>query len=723
MQLTIKFCLFFFSICSLVTGQSVVRGIIVDEQGIPTEGANVYLKGTVMGAASDDQGRFQIADAPRGEYTLTISVIGYQLREIRIQLDENELDIGTLRIEAVALQSQPIVVTASRYAQKIQDVPVSMGNVTVRQLENRNTVTIDKALQYVSGLTLTGDQISIRGSSGYSRGVGSRVMMLMDGIPYLTGATKETNFESLSINEVERIEIVKGAGSALYGSSAIGGVINVINKKIGADPLLTFRMYGGFYSDAHYQEWKWSDRTRYLGGIKFNYSNKSGPVGYRIGASHDQDDSYRQNDWMKRYHLSGTLTFDLSAFQELNLSATYMDQEQANFLYWKDLNNALEPPDDQLNDKVESKRWHLSGDYQHILDKDQYFSIKSIWFQNKFDDNIGAEENLTGNQSISNFWDAEIQYNYHIESNQLTLGLEGNISQVSSNIFSDNSGENAALYVQDEIKWAEDLLITPGLRIDYYTMDSLGGDYQINPKLGLVYKAWNASAFRLSAGRGFRAPSIAEVFTNTTASGLKVIPNHDLKPERSRSIELGYNQFLGENYFFDLAVFYNRFWDLIEGTFTGDQEIQFQNVTDARTAGIEFNFSFKALKDKLTNHLGYTFVDAKDLTKNDYLIFRPRHLLYEHARYEWNKFQFGVDYRFISAWDKIDENLSFFIADAEARVPAHILDLRIIYSFSLSDYQLETSLQLNNLFQYHYVDLVGSIAPTRNFVLTLSGKF
>ncbi len=277
-------------------------------------------------------------------------------------------------------------------------------------------------------------------------------------------------------------------------------------------------------------------------------------------------------------------------------------------------------------------------------------------------------------------------------------------------------------YVQDEIKWLENFHITPGLRIDYFTMDSLGDDYQINPKLGLVYKAANATAFRLSAGRGFRAPSIAEVFTNTTASGLEVIPNYDLKPERSQSLEIGYNQFFSKSYFFDLALFYNRFWDLIEGTFTGDQKIQFRNVTNARTVGFEINFSLKALNDRLTNHIGYTFVDARDLTKNDFLIFRSRHLLYDHALYEWGDFQFGFDYRFISDWDRIDENLSLFIADAEARVPAHIVDLRIIYSFSLNDLKLKTSLQLNNVFQYHYVDLVGSIAPTRNIVLTLSGK-
>jgi outer membrane receptor for ferrienterochelin and colicins len=215
MALTLKIFLLYFSIFSIVIGQSVIRGIIVDVQGLPVTGANVYLKGTVMGAASDGQGRFQIVDAPHGEYALIISVIGYQLREIQIQLDKEDLNIGNLQITSVALQSQPIVVTASRYAQKIQDVPASIGNVTVRQLEDRNTVSIDKALQYVSGLTLTGDQISIRGSSGYSRGIGSRVMLLMDGIPYLTADTKETNFESISIN------LLKNSSTLSFSSSTI----------------------------------------------------------------------------------------------------------------------------------------------------------------------------------------------------------------------------------------------------------------------------------------------------------------------------------------------------------------------------------------------------------------------------------------------------------------------------------------------------------------------
>ena len=457
--------------------------------------------------------------------------------------------------------------------------------------------------------------------------------------------------------------------------------------------------------------------------MKLDYSAKPGAVGYRIGAAYDRDESYRLNDEVKRIYLNGMLSLELSAFQQLRFTASLMNQESQNFLYWKDLNNALRPPDDQVGDMVRSQRWHISADYQHVLDNERFFSVKSIWFQNYFDDNIGAEENINGNESRSDFWDVELQYNQEIMKHQITTGVEGNLSQVSSNIFAKSSGRNAAVFIQDEFHLSDRWTITPGLRGDYYDIDSVGSNYQINPKLGLVFKPGQLTAVRLSAGRGYRAPSIAEVFTNTTASGLEVIPNYDLNPERSISAEIGVNQFFSEKIFFDLSVFYNRFWDLIEGAFTADQQIQFQNVTDARTAGFEFNFSFRALSDILSNQIGYTYVDARDLSKDDYLIFRSRHLFYEHAGLAWQAFRLGVDYRFMSAWDRINEDFKSFIRDADARGPAHIVDVRFIYAFSIDGQPFETSLQLNNLLQYHYIDLVGSIAPTQNFVLTLSGKF
>ena len=212
--------------------QIAIVGKIVDDKEMPIEAANVYLRGTIYGAATDAKGEFKIENIPAGDFILTISIIGYQLEELSVQVGNEMVQVGTIQLSSSALQTQPIIVTAARHQQSFQDVSASIATVSDKEIAYRNAITIDEALKYQSGINFTEDQVNIRGSTGYSRGVGGRVLMLVDGIPYMTGDTREANFESLQINQIERIEVVKGAGSALYGSNAIGGVINVIQKKI-----------------------------------------------------------------------------------------------------------------------------------------------------------------------------------------------------------------------------------------------------------------------------------------------------------------------------------------------------------------------------------------------------------------------------------------------------------------------------------------------------------
>jgi iron complex outermembrane receptor protein len=731
MEKPILFVLILFVCVCSAFSQNVIVGKIVDDKEMPIEAANVYLRGTIYGAATNAEGEFTIENIPAGDFILTISIIGYQLKELPVQVGNEMVDAGTIQLNSSELQTQPIIVTAARHQQSFQDVSASIATVSDKEIAYRNAITVDEALKYQSGINFTEDQVNIRGSTGYSRGLGGRVLMLVDGIPYMTGDTREANFESLQINQIERIEVVKGAGSALYGSNAIGGVINIIQKKIEPDALTNVRIYGGFYSDPHYKEWEWSDRTRYLSGVKFDYSNKFGIVGLRFGAAHDQDDSYRENDWMKRNYISGMLEFDFSPFDQFSVSANYMMQQRENFLYWKNLGNALIPPEDQLGDYIESKRWHLAATYRHIFNQNNYYVFKGIWFQNRFNDNISSEEYPEGNESLSDYLDGEIQFNFSADSHLFTFGIEANKSRASSNIFGDNSGYTAALFAQDEIKWHKKWTLTPGVRLDYYYLDEVGSDFQINPKLGIVHRPWEKVAFRGSVGRGFRAPSIGEVFTNTTASGLQVIPNLNLKPEESISGEVGYNQLFAQKIYLDVSFFYNRYWDLIEPQFTGEGEIQFDNVTNARGLGAEINIKLNAIKNRLLYTVGYTYADVREIVTDEggneelgrYLSFRPRHLFYNHADFTWGDFRFGIDYRFMSAWDRIDDELVFFIEDVDERVDAHIVDFRVVYSFHFEGSSMETSIQANNLFQYHYLDVVGSIAKTRHFLLTLSGSF
>jgi len=237
--------------------------------------------------------------------------------------------------------------------------------------------------------------------------------------------------------------------------------------------------------------------------------------------------------------------------------------------------------------------------------------------------------------------------------------------------------------------------------------------------LGLIYKMWQGGALRGSVGLGFRAPSIAESFTSTTAGGLRVIPNLDLKPERSISYELGINQVISDRFFIDFAAFYNRFWNLIEGKFIASGDIQFRNVTDAKITGFELNFIWSIIANLLDYRVGYTFTEPLNMSKDEYLTYRPRHLFYSNVVLQYKYFKAGVDYRFISRYDKIDEDFARIIPNAEERVPVHVLDCRI----SAELYMFLISFQINNILQYHYVDLIGSIAKTRNYILTVTTTF
>lgn len=698
-----------------------LRGRVVGESQTPLPGANVYLKGTVLGGASNNRGYFVIRKVPAGDYTLSVTMIGYQQEDIPVSISESRIyEVGIIRLVPSALAGQPIVVTASKYEQQVRNVPVSLATLSRKELQDRNPITIDRALEYVPGVNMNASQVNIRGSSGYSRGVGSRVLFLLDGIPFLTGDTREINFETVPVYVVDRVEVMKGAGSALYGSSALGGVVNIITRDIETGTHAYMRAYGGFYSEPSYSRWNWSDTRRYLNGAAFSVSGKKDKVGILLGGSRDEDDSYRQNDWRKRWSGSGKLQWEISPFQQLTVSGNYMWQKRGNFLYWKDLNHALQPPVSQLDDMVESNRYYVTTHYRYILNKNRYITVRGIWFRNRFEDNLTGEG---GNQSTSGYLNGEIQLSWQVGRLFFTSGIEGHLNYAESGIFGNRSGHGQAAYLQGEITLSHRWKATVGARFDNFKLDSVASRSRLNPKLGLVFNPAAKTALRASAGLGFRAPSMAEIFISTTTSGLQLVPNLKLKPEKSRYAELGWNQTYTSWLASDAALFYSHFSDLIEGTFREANKIQFRNITQARVMGAEVSLAVHPIPRNLAFRLGYTYVDPRDLDHHRYLNFRPRHLFYSHLDFRVFFFRLGGDYRYISRYDQIDERLAFIVNNADERVPVHVVDLRIASDLNKRGFPFRFTFEIENLFQYNYVDLVGSLAPLRTFRLIVETGF
>ncbi|MCX6135842.1 MAG: TonB-dependent receptor [Ignavibacteriales bacterium] len=725
-------------------GQSVfgtLEGTVKDaETRQAVAGANVTLRSTFMGAATDAQGRFRISKIPPGSYTVLVSILGYQrltLDGVRVVRDERTSI--ELSIQPVPLQTEPVIITASRREQSLQEVPVSVATVTARMIADRNNITLDDALRYVPGVNVLSDQVNIRGSSGYNRGVGSRVLVLLDGMPYLTGDTGEINWESIPMFTVDRLEVVKGAGSALYGSSALGGVINVITKEAPATPELRFRMFSGMYDKPRYSEWDWSSKPRFNSGVAVSYAGTSGAISYLVSAGRTVDESYRENDTYHRCSLFAKLKYDLSGTQSLTISGNYIDRSHGNFFWWKSLAEATRVPESQRNGEVNSHRGNLSFAYKEFLSDKFFYTAKVIYFGNFWrDDSLGRVNNV----STSHLFSFDVQATYDLNSsNVLTFGVASNYDKVSANLFGTHPGVGAAAYVQDEVALTAELKLTAGLRFDWQKVSVLNSTAQLNPKFGIVYMPDKETSFRASFGSGFRYPAIGELYieSSTNVSAVAVLPNPDLKPETSLSYEVGVSRSLGQTVSVDLAVYSNDFRNLIEPSVgikryrpypaspveVEGPVIQFENVTKARIQGVETVVRVEWWKKFLSTDVGYTYTWPLDLADNTVLKFRPRHLLYASGVFSWNALRLSADARYLSRIERIDENLVRLapIVNGEQRVAIKIVDVRTSYDLVALKLPLRVGLNINNLLNYSYVELLGNLGPVRTYYLTIEGMF
>ncbi|RCK77647.1 MAG: hypothetical protein IGBAC_1956 [Ignavibacteriae bacterium] len=682
------------------------------------------IKGTLIGATTDIKGKFFINKIKSGNYTIVASLVGFKKEEIKnIIIEAGKETYIEILLSPGAVQMGQVIVTAGKHEQTFSDVPASVSVVQAREIYSRNIVSVDDALRYIGGVNLIESQISIRGSSGYSKGVGSRALVLIDGVPLITGDTGEPIYESMPVNFIERIEVLKGASSALYGSGALGGVINIITRDL---PDLTsswFKLYGGFYDKPIYKQWQWTKSTQFLNGFALAHSRKFGVVKTLISLSRTEDDGYRKNSRIQRWNIYSKSLIDFNPSQKLSVTMNYLDQKRNNFLYWKSLDSALVPTDDQLGDMVISKRFATNAIFKNIVSDKFVYLLKGIWYYTNWRNNV----EFSNDHSNSHFADLEFQFNYQpTVKHILTSGIEFNTNKVKSNIFGNRSGFNSAIYIQDEYKINENIRTTLGLRLDVAKRQSIKTQIQFNPKFGISYNPLSDLSLRLSAGRAFRAPTISEAFTSTTASGITVIPNPNIRSEKSWGYELGSNYKLSDNILLDAAIFQSNYENLIEPKFVSTFTGQFVNITKARIRGLEIGLNSTWFRNLLNFNFSYTYLDPKDITDNQVLKFRSRHLLYTNILFKFGAFnimfnsrpqyQVGIDFRYLSKIERIDEQFKLYIKDSEERVPIYILDINFSYEDKFFDIPIKYSFHINNLLNYYYVELVGNLAPIRHFV-------
>lgn len=728
-QILSAFFLTLFCTNALAAGGSIVGRVTSRGETEPLIGVNVFLQGTVRGTTTSLKGEFRISGLSPGDYTVVFSMVGYQ-RETRpnIIVEEGKETILNVSLTQTPVQTEQIVVTASKRQQSLQEVPVSVSILDAAEIQQRNSLVIDDALRYIPGVNMTGFQVNIRGSSGYSRGAGSRVLMLLDGIPFLAGDTGELNFESIPVGQVDRIEVVKGASSALYGSNALAGVINIITKPIPERSETVVRTYAGVYNQDTSRQWRWSTKDRWFNGQSISHSRKVGDLGVAVFASRQLDDGYRQNDYRRRYNFYMKSKEDFSPTNSLTLNFGLLYQYGGQFLYWRSLDSALVPPVLQQSDNVKSIRYYASTLYNDVLADNLLFTGKLIWNHNDW--GFETIHQYGRNESVSDALNAEANATLLLDkTHTLTFGFNGLFDVVTADLFGMRQGGGFAAYGQDEMKLSDQLTVTLGARFDYQSIGLTEPSGQLNPKAALLYTPTTGTTLRASFGRGFRIPSIAEAFLSGEVSGLATLPNKDLQPERNYSYEVGISQVIGGLGTFDLAAFRSDFDNLIEAGLivsSGSMPyIQWRNVTRARVQGFETALKLGFFDGGISYNLGYTYVYPEDLTLNDLLKYRPRHVFYTNALGRIGPLSLGADFRFVSRVDRIDVELVDLgiIPDGDERVPIYVADFRLGVDFSFTGIPLTASLNVNNAFQYRYVELIGNMMPPRTYVLVLETRF
>lgn len=703
---------------------SVSGRVVSSEDESAIAGASILLAYTALGTSSDVEGRFSMKNIPAERRQLQLSAVGYKTQIV--ELTHHAEQEVVIRMDPSLIQTQTVVVTANKRAQSLEEIPVSMSVLDAKSFEVRNIVSLDHALRYIPGVNFQQSQINIRASSGYSRGVGSRVALLIDGVPLLAGDTKEITFESIPVFQIDRVEVLKGAGSTLYGSGALGGVVNVLTKDAEETPTFFWRMYSGLYSKPAFDQWVWTDAYRFTNGQFLGFSSRFENLGVAVSLNRLSDDGYRDGDWLRRYNGFLKLKYDLSPYQSITYSANLFTQYRADFLWWKNFQNALQPADGQRDITVNSLRFNNSIVYKHFVTDEFYYDVKVVHFRGNW-----HRDGLNSNRldaSISDALVTDLQGNWTPdEKNILTAGIAVNYDRVRANIFGSHEGRGAAIYVQDEYRFSDDLSATAGIRHDYQEVFGSFTEQQTNPKFGMRYTIVEGSTVRLSVGRGFRSPSIGELFTSTsnTGSAAIVVPSHSLNPEHSWTYEVSGTHAVTEHIQFDFALFHSDFYDLIEPHVFSDSlvKINFRNITQARIQGFETSIRTTLFDHALSIDGHYNYNWAIDRTTNSFLRFRPRHIASVNSSFEYVFLSLGIDYRFISRIEQIDGQLIDLapIVNGRQRVAIHVVDARMITNLSDFGIPLRVALNVNNLLGYNYNELIGNVSPPRQIILSLEG--
>ena len=610
---------------------ATVRGIIYDgeEAGEPLIGGNVILNNG-DGAATDFNGAYSFNTKP-GSYTITVKYIGYQTQTKNIQLSDGETKEFSLTLMPESNQLDDVVISASKYEQKLGDVPVSMAVIKPALIENKATRDAQAIVEQVPGVQINENQVSIRGGSGWSYGAGSRVLVMVDGMPMLAGDANDVKWSAIPLENISQIEILKGASSVLYGSSALNGVINIRTQYPKDKPVTKVNISNGFYNNGYAsrmgtslisgdsvldqrsdQTW-WDSPRGYIQGNFTHLRKLSENDELVLGGFFMKDQGYRFGENDQRARINGGwkhfskkingLSYGLNLNNNFNNSTIFFLWAGADSVL-----HALGGVDTATTtmSKSSSSRIMIDPYISYVNKNGKEHHLKARFFRT---DN----QNNTNQAATSNYYFGEYQFQQRFENKfTITSGAMSSYTDVISELYGNHTSTNLAAYFQGDKKW-EKFNLTAGMRLEYFKIDSVQSEGKLFTKdlnipfqpvfrIGSTYQPAEYTFLRASYGQGYRFPSIAEKYISTFVGGLNIFPNNNIQPEYGWSAEIGLKQGFKINNFkgyIDLSGFVTRYQDMIEFMFDF-YDLDGSDISSAELQSIVINNGIGVL----SNYLG-----------------------------------------------------------------------------------------------------------------------
>ncbi len=564
-------------------------------------------------------------------------------------------------------QGETLVVTGTKTERKLLEVPVRTEIVTAAELENTHARDLAEGLKNVPGVLLK----PIHGKSGqeiWLQGIdANRVLILIDGRPVTASTGSSVDLTQIAVADVHHIEIVKGAVSALYGSEAMGGVVNIITRRPTKPFAYKLTMDTGSYGSRNVGNTPFNDKHMNLvlsRNTESWYAQFMGDIRNKQGSDLDSSSWDFEGDAGDKYNLSAEIGYRFSNEAKLSVKPSY---------YREDLNknfSSFVPGIGNIKkvkgEKATRRNIGVSFDTPILND-----GKLSAWYMYEDFEDITSQDTVSTPQvdqqrvGESRFNKAEIQLDTMIGEYQLltlgAVGFKSSLQQTQKRIQQNNSigvdemnGEkhrsNAEFYIQDDIFISDIFEVLPGLR---YQHDSDFGGHAA-PKLNMMVSPdWleqDDLKFRFGIGSGYRVPTLKErhyVFDHS-ALGYMVLGNPDLVPETSISIQLGGEISRSKTFKADINLFYNDIKNLIatsldpdESAATGMSIFKYSNIGKAKTQGVDISSGY-AFTPALSGDLSYSYLDAINLETNKKLTRRPEHQVKLKLNYKFVNFKTDI---------------------------------------------------------------------------------